>query len=399
VLAPTTDRQAKRLGPVFGASLDLGNWCRPFRRPGPVIGDEPEEVLCTTHPPHRGQVRLVQVTGTRHDLELFEERPVKVVAVEQCHGFGVEAQLAPRPRFEQLVEGAGSARESHKGVGQLRHAGLALVHGRDHFEPTEAGVAHLALDKETRYDADDLAASGQGSIRNNAHQADPPASVDDPRPAGNQLSGELGGRFRMGGGAERRTDENGNPHRDPRDMDRSNGTRRSRPRWARSPAPAWDNGGNGARCPRSDEMSSPSLANSEDGLKVGRRRLVIPSAELEWRFSASGGPGGQHANTANTRAELVFDIAGSGALTARQRALLLERLGSTLRVVVSDERSQARNRQLALERMAERLDEALRVERPRHPTVPTRASRERRLRAKQLRSTRKRDRRPPPLEG
>jgi ribosome-associated protein len=146
-------------------------------------------------------------------------------------------------------------------------------------------------------------------------------------------------------------------------------------------------------------MSSPSLANSEDGLKVGRRRLVIPSAELEWRFSASGGPGGQHANTANTRAELVFDVAGSGALTARQRALLLERLGSTLRVVVSDERSQARNRQLALERMAERLDEALRVERPRHPTVPTRASRERRLRAKQLRSTRKRDRRPPPLEG
>ncbi len=158
-------------------------------------------------------------------------------------------------------------------------------------------------------------------------------------------------------------------------------------------------GGNGLRSPRTDEMSSPSLANPDDGVRVGRRRLVIPSGELEWRFSSSGGPGGQHANTANTRAELVFDIANSSALTPRQRALLLERLGPTLRVVVSDERSQARNRQIALERLAARLDEALRVERPRRPTVPTLGSRERRLRAKQLRSTRKRERRPPPLES
>jgi ribosome-associated protein len=161
----------------------------------------------------------------------------------------------------------------------------------------------------------------------------------------------------------------------------------------------WDNGRDGVRGQRKDEMSSPSLANSGDGLRVGRRRLVVPSAELEWRFSSSGGPGGQHANTANTRVELVFDIANSGALSARQRALLLERLGSSLRVVVSDERSQSRNRQIALERLAARLDEGLRVERPRRPTVPTPGSRERRLRAKQLRSTRKRERRPPPLEG
>jgi ribosome-associated protein len=140
------------------------------------------------------------------------------------------------------------------------------------------------------------------------------------------------------------------------------------------------------------------LANLEEGLRVGRRRLVIPPADLEWRFSSSGGPGGQHANTANTRVELVFDVTTSGALSARQRALLLERVGLAVRVVVSDERSQARNRQIALERLAERLDEALRVERPRRATVPTRAAQERRLRDKQLRSARKQERRRPPLD-
>jgi ribosome-associated protein len=135
----------------------------------------------------------------------------------------------------------------------------------------------------------------------------------------------------------------------------------------------------------------------EDGVRVGRR-LVIPADELEWRFSASGGPGGQHANTANTRVELLFDVAGSGALGPRQRARLLERLGPTVRVVVTDERSQARNRQIARERLSLRLTEALRVERVRRPTVPTKASRERRLRAKQLRSARKIERRAPPTE-
>ena len=132
----------------------------------------------------------------------------------------------------------------------------------------------------------------------------------------------------------------------------------------------------------------------ESGLKVGRR-LAIPAAELEWRFSASGGPGGQHANTANTRVELIFDVAGSAVLGPRQRARLLERLGPIVRVVVSDERSQARNREIALERLAQRLTDALRVQRSRRPTVPTRASRERRLRAKQLRSARKEERRTP----
>lgn len=136
---------------------------------------------------------------------------------------------------------------------------------------------------------------------------------------------------------------------------------------------------------------------SEDGLRVGRR-LVIPPEELEWRFSSSGGPGGQHANTANTRVELIFDVARSAALGPRQRARLLERLGPIVRIVARDERSQARNRQIALERLAERLEEALRVQRPRRPTQPTAASRQRRLRDKQLRSVRKQERRAPIAE-
>src|SRR5215218_4821147 len=117
--------------------------------------------------------------------------------------------------------------------------------------------------------------------------------------------------------------------------------------------------------------------------------------EPDWRFSASGGPGGQHVNTANTRAEVRFDVAGSPSLGPRQRARLLERLGPEVRVVADDERSQARNRSLALERLAARLASALRVEAPRRPTRPTKASRVRRLESKRRQSERKRLRRPP----
>ena len=123
---------------------------------------------------------------------------------------------------------------------------------------------------------------------------------------------------------------------------------------------------------------------------------VLPLDELEWRFSASGGPGGQHVNTSNTRAEVRFDVAGSPSLGPRQRARLLERLGPEVRVVASDERSQLRNRELALERLRSRLAEALRVERPRRPTKPTKASRERRLEDKRRRSETKRQRRSGP---
>ena len=128
-----------------------------------------------------------------------------------------------------------------------------------------------------------------------------------------------------------------------------------------------------------------------DRLRVSRS-CAIPLEELEWRFWASGGPGGQHANTANTRAELRFDVLRSPSLGPRQRARLLERVGPLVRVVVSDERSQARNRDLAVERLRSRLAEALRPSRPRRPTAPSLAARERRLRAKHQRADIKRQR-------
>ena len=120
---------------------------------------------------------------------------------------------------------------------------------------------------------------------------------------------------------------------------------------------------------------------------------VVRMDELDWRFSASGGPGGQHVNTANTRAEVRFDVAGSTSLGPRQRARLVEKLGPEVRVVASDERSQLRNRELATERLVAALREALRVERRRIPTRPTEASRERRLEEKRRRGRTKRLRR------
>jgi ribosome-associated protein len=132
----------------------------------------------------------------------------------------------------------------------------------------------------------------------------------------------------------------------------------------------------------------------EDVLRVNRS-LRIPLGELEWQFTPSGGPGGQHANRSNTRAEVRFDIAGSPSLGPRQRARLLERFGPTVRVAVDDERSQARNRAIAQQRLAERLEAALRVDKPRRATAPTAAARRRRLEAKRRRSEQKRQRRPP----
>lgn len=125
---------------------------------------------------------------------------------------------------------------------------------------------------------------------------------------------------------------------------------------------------------------------------------VIPVAELKWRFSRSGGPGGQHANTSDTRAEVRFDVVGSPSLGPRQRSRLLERLGPEVRVVVSDERSQARNRELALQRLAGRLAEALRVTTPRRSTRPTKGGVERRLEGKRRQADRKAGRRRPGLD-
>lgn len=129
-----------------------------------------------------------------------------------------------------------------------------------------------------------------------------------------------------------------------------------------------------------------------DGVRVSSS-CHIPLHELEWRFTASGGPGGQHANKAATRVELLFDVEASTALGPRQRARLLEKLGPVVRVVASDERSQTRNRDIALERFKDRVAQALRVETPRRPTRPTKASKVRRLESKARRSSIKQSRR------
>jgi ribosome-associated protein len=122
------------------------------------------------------------------------------------------------------------------------------------------------------------------------------------------------------------------------------------------------------------------------------RTCIIPEAELEWRFTGSGGPGGQHANTANTKAEVRFDIAGSPSLGPRQRQRLLDKLGPVVRATASDRRSQAQNRSLALERLRDRIADALHIEPPRYDTKPTRASKTRRVEAKRKRSDVKRSR-------
>jgi ribosome-associated protein len=143
----------------------------------------------------------------------------------------------------------------------------------------------------------------------------------------------------------------------------------------------------------SDEASPPA-PEARNSLRV-TRTCEIPLSELEWRFTASGGPGGQHANTSNTKAEVRFDIEASPSLGPRQRDRLLAKLGPVVRVVASDERSQARNRALALERLRSRLADALHIERPRHATKPSKGAKERRLQSKHHRAETKRNRRPP----
>jgi ribosome-associated protein len=125
------------------------------------------------------------------------------------------------------------------------------------------------------------------------------------------------------------------------------------------------------------------------------RSVVLPLADVEFRFSRSSGPGGQHAQKSETRVEAVLDVEATTALSAAQKRRVVGRAGPVLRAVAQDERSQARNRELALERLVEQLRRALRVERRRVPTRPTEASRERRLDEKRRRSKVKRLRRGP----
>ena len=133
-----------------------------------------------------------------------------------------------------------------------------------------------------------------------------------------------------------------------------------------------------------------------DGESIRVTRTVeLPLAEVELRTSRSSGPGGQHAQKSETRVEAVFDVEASEALSSAQKARVIAKAGPVLRAVAQDERSQARNRELAVERLVEKLREALRVERKRKPTRPTAQARERRLEEKRRRSEVKRLRRPP----
>ena len=125
------------------------------------------------------------------------------------------------------------------------------------------------------------------------------------------------------------------------------------------------------------------------------RSVVLPLAEVRFRYSRSSGPGGQHAQKSSTRAEAVFGVEASDALTDAQKRRVIGRAGPVLRAVAQDERSQLRNRELALERIVEQLRQALRVERKRVPTKPSAAARKRRLEQKRRRGETKRLRRAP----
>ena len=132
----------------------------------------------------------------------------------------------------------------------------------------------------------------------------------------------------------------------------------------------------------------------EDAIRVAEG-TEIPVEEIEFRASRSSGPGGQHANVTASRIEAVFDVGSSQSLSEQQRAQLRRKLGDRVTAVAQDARSQARNRELALERLREKLEAGLRRPKPRRPTKPSRAARQRRLDQKRRTSERKAQRRRP----
>ncbi len=146
-------------------------------------------------------------------------------------------------------------------------------------------------------------------------------------------------------------------------------------------------------------MPSSRKIRSAGDVEAVYRGLAIPLAEITLRTSRSSGPGGQHANVTASRVEAIFDVLASPSLSEVQRSRLLARAGPRLVAVAQDERSQARNRELALRRLAERLERALTVPRSRRATRPSAASRARRLADKRLASQRKQERKPPPADG
>jgi ribosome-associated protein len=125
------------------------------------------------------------------------------------------------------------------------------------------------------------------------------------------------------------------------------------------------------------------------------RSVALPTAEIELQTSRSSGPGGQHAQKSETRVVAVFDVVAASALTQVQKRRVVAKAGPVLRAAAQDERSQLRNRELAVDRLVAQLREALRVERRRVPTAPSKAARERRLEEKKRRGQTKRLRRPP----
>jgi ribosome-associated protein len=131
-----------------------------------------------------------------------------------------------------------------------------------------------------------------------------------------------------------------------------------------------------------------------DAVRV-TRSVLLPLGEIELRTSRSSGPGGQHAQKSETRVEAVFDVEASSALSDAQKRRVRAKAGSVLRAVAQDERSQLRNKELAVERLVAALRDALHVERRRVPTKPNAAARERRLETKKRRGETKRLRRAP----
>ena len=129
-----------------------------------------------------------------------------------------------------------------------------------------------------------------------------------------------------------------------------------------------------------------------------RENLELPMSEIELRTSRSSGPGGQHANVTASRVEAVFDVHASKTLSEAQQARIAARLGARVTASAQDTRSQHRNRELALQRLAQRLAHALEVRRPRTKTRPTRASQQRRIEGKKRRGDIKRARRRPDLD-
>ena len=126
------------------------------------------------------------------------------------------------------------------------------------------------------------------------------------------------------------------------------------------------------------------------------RSVAVPLSEIQLRTSRSSGPGGQHAQKSETRVEAIFDVEASTALSGAQKRRVIAKAGPVLRAIAQDERSQLRNRELAIERLVEALRKALYVERRRVPTRPTKASKERRLEGKKRRGQVKQLRRQPP---